>query len=60
MDHILKNIKKLTNKIEYDAQLISREESLVSEIEKTRVEGVIIGIIIVFIFIGIPLLLLTR
>lgn len=56
----MKSIKKLTEQIEYDAQLISREESLISAIEKTKVEGIIIGVIIVIIFIVIPLLLLTK
>lgn len=51
-------IEQLVENITYKTRLITREEILSSTIEKTRIKGLIIGIIIVFIFIAIPLILL--
>ena len=56
MKNILNNIKQLTESIEYKTQIIGRNQRLVSGVNNTRITGIIIGFLVTFILVGIPVL----
>lgn len=55
MKTILNNIKQLTESIEYKTQLIGRNQRLTSGVNNTRITGIIVGLIITFILVGVPI-----
>ncbi|RAP46643.1 MAG: tetrahydromethanopterin S-methyltransferase subunit F [Methanosphaera sp. rholeuAM6] len=55
MKDTLNNIKKLTESIEYKTQMIGRNQRLISGVHNTRIMGMLIGFLITFILVGIPI-----
>ena len=56
MDKQVKNIKLLVESIEYKTQLIGRNQRLFNAVDQTRLSGILIGFLFVFIVIGIPII----
>ena len=54
MDKQLKNIKILVDSIGYKTQLIGRNQRLFRAVDQTRLWGILIGFLFVFVVIGIP------
>ncbi|MDD6285261.1 tetrahydromethanopterin S-methyltransferase subunit F [Candidatus Methanosphaera massiliense] len=56
MKKTMNNIGELVDSIEYRAQLIGRNQRLISGVESTRISGILIGFICTLIIVGIPIL----
>ena len=56
MNKILNNIKQLNESIEYKTQLIGRNQRMLMALEHTRIKGILIGFLITFILVGLPVL----
>ncbi len=50
------DINKLVESIDYKTQLIGRNQRLQTAVKVTRLRGIIIGFLLTFIIIGIPIL----
>ena len=52
----MNNIGELVDSIEYRAQLIGRNQRLISGVRSTRITGILIWFICTLIIVGIPIL----
>ncbi len=56
MKYIIENISKIVKSIDYKTQLIGRRQRLINGVENSRFEGILIGFIFTFVFVGLPIL----
>lgn len=56
MKKTLDNIDALTEAVEYKTQIIGRNQRLINGVRTTRLKGIIVGIVLTFIIIVLPVL----
>ena len=56
MKKVYDAIGKLTESIEYKTQLIGRNQRILSGLNHSRLKGIMVGFILTFILIGLPIL----